>query len=120
MGKKILVVDDSMLMRVMVKDALTPNGFEVVGEATNGTEAVSKYNELKPDLVTMDITMGVKDGQEAARDILSADPKARIIMVTALGQEKMLLDCILMGVRDFVVKPFTIDRILSAVEKALA
>lgn len=119
MGKKVLVVDDSLLMRVMVKDALTPNGFEVVGEATNGAEAVSKYKELKPDLVTMDITMGVKDGQEAAREILSADPKARIIMVTAVGQEKILRDCISLGVRDFVVKPFTINRIMSAAEKAL-
>ena len=120
MGKRILVVDDSNLMRLMVKDALTPSGFEIVGEAKNGVEAVSKYNELKPDVVTMDITMEVKDGQEAAKDILAADPEARIIMVTAIGQEKTLLDCISLGVRDFVVKPFTVERIVSAVGKALA
>jgi two-component system chemotaxis response regulator CheY len=120
MGKRVLVVDDSNLMRVVVKDSLTPNGFEIVGEAKNGVEAVSKYEELKPDLVTMDITMEVKDGREAAREILAANPGARIIMVTALGQEKMLLDCISMGVRDFVTKPFTKERILSAVQKALA
>jgi two-component system, chemotaxis family, chemotaxis protein CheY len=119
MGKRVLVVDDSNLMRVMVKDALAPGGFEIVGEAKNGAEAVTKYSELKPDLVTMDITMEVKDGQEAAREILASDPNARIIMVTALGQEKMLLDCISIGVRDFVVKPFTPERIMSAAAKAL-
>jgi two-component system chemotaxis response regulator CheY len=85
MGRKILIVDDSMLMRVLVKDALASSGFEVVGEATNGAEAVSKYNELKPDLVTMDITMGVKDGQEAAREILSADPKRSYYHGNGLG-----------------------------------
>ena len=119
MGKRVLVVDDANFMRMVVKDTLMPSGFEIVGEATNGVEAVSKYNELKPDLVTMDITMKVKDGLEAAREIIAADPNARIVMVTALGQEKMLLDAIALGVRDFVVKPFTKQRIISAVEKAL-
>lgn len=119
MGKKVLVVDDANFMRTVVKDTLVPSGFEIVGEATNGVEAVGKYAKLKPDLVTMDITMKVKDGVEAAKEILAADPNARIVMVTALGQEKMLLDCIALGVRDFVVKPFTKARILSAVEKAL-
>jgi len=120
MGKRVLVVDDSSLMRVVVKDSLTPNGYEIAGEAKNGQEAVAKYEELKPDLVTMDITMEVKDGKEAAQEILAAHPEARIIMVTALGQEKMLLDCISIGVRDFVTKPFSRERILSAVAKALA
>ncbi len=119
MGKKVLVVDDANFMRTIVKDTLQPNGFEIVGEAANGAEAVTRYTELKPDIVTMDITMKVKDGLEAAREILAADPNARIVMVTALGQEKMLLDSISAGVRDFVVKPFTKERILSAVEKAL-
>ncbi len=97
MGKRILVVDDANFMRTIVKDTLTPGGFEIAGEATNGAEAVTKYTQLKPDLVTMDITMKVKDGLEAARDILAADPNARIVMVTALGQEKMLLDSIAAG-----------------------
>jgi len=119
MGRRVLVVDDANLMRMIVRDALSPKGFVVCGEATNGAEAVQKYQQLKPDLVTMDITMDVKDGLQAAREILSADPNARIVMVTALGQEKMLLDSIALGVRDFVVKPFTADRILSAVQKAL-
>jgi len=120
MAKRVLVVDDANFMRMVVKDSLEPVGFQIAGEATNGAEAVSRYNELKPDLVTMDITMKVKDGLEAAREILAADPNARIVMVTALGQEKMLLDSIALGVRDFVVKPFTTERIVSAVEKALA
>jgi len=119
MGKRVLVVDDANFMRMIVRDTLTPNGFEIAGEATNGAEAVAKYKQLKPDLVTMDITMKVKDGLQAAREILASDPNARIIMVTALGQEKMLLDSISLGVRDFVVKPFTKERIISAVEKAL-
>jgi two-component system chemotaxis response regulator CheY len=119
MGKRVLVVDDANFMRMIVKDTLTPSGFEIAGEATNGAEAVTKYAELRPDLVTMDITMKVKDGLDAARDILTADPNARIVMVTALGQEKMLLDAISAGVRDFVVKPFTSERILSAAQKAL-
>ena len=120
MAKRVLVVDDANFMRMVVKDSLEPVGFQIAGEATNGAEAVSRYNELKPDLVTMDITMKVKDGLEAAREILASDPNARIVMVTALGQEKMLLDSIALGVRDFVVKPFTTERIVSAVEKALA
>ena len=93
------MVDDANFMRTVVKDTLAPGGFEIAGEATNGVEAVNRYRELKPDLVTMD--------------------NARIVMVTALGQEKMLLDSIALGVRDFVVKPFTRERILSAAQKAL-
>ena len=120
MGKRILIVDDATFIRMMVKNILVPRGFEIAGEAANGIEAVKKYVELKPDLVTMDITMREKDGIEAAREIIQRDPDARIIMVTALGQEKMLLDSFRIGVRDFVVKPFAPERIISAVEKALA
>ena len=119
-GKKILIVDDAAFIRTMVKDILAPRGFEIVGEATNGNEAVQKYMELKPDLVTMDITMREKDGLEAAREILQKDPNARIIMVTALGQEQLLIESFKIGVKDFVVKPFEPERILSAVEKALS
>jgi len=120
MSKKILVVDDANFIRKMVKDILAPSGFEIVGEAMNGSEAVAMYNKLKPDLVTMDITMKEKDGLEAAKEILSRHPDARIIMVTALGQEKMLIESFKAGVKDFVVKPFKPERILSAVEKAFA
>ncbi len=118
MGKMVLVVDDANFMRMVVRDMLIPGGFEICG-ATNGIEAVTKYRQLKPDLVTMDITMREKDGLQASREILAADPNARIVMVTALGQQRVLLDCIALGVRDFVVKPFTKERIISAVEKAL-
>ena len=120
MVKRILVADDANFMRSIVKDALVPRGFQIAGEATNGIEAVTKYRELHPDLVTMDITMKEMNGLQAAGQILEEFPDARIVMVTALGQEKMLLDSIAIGVRDFVVKPFTTDRILSAVRKALA
>jgi two-component system, chemotaxis family, chemotaxis protein CheY len=119
MAKRVLVVDDASFMRAIVKDTLEPNGFQIVGEATNGAEAVSLYARLKPDLVMMDITLKAKDGLETAREVLAADPNARIVMVTALGQEKTLLDSIAMGVRDFVVKPFTSERIIAAVENAL-
>ena len=120
MGKKILIVDDANFMRMIVKDTLAPRGFEICGEAANGNEAVAKYQEMKPDLVTMDITMKEKDGLQAAKEILAADPNARIVMVTALGQEKMLMDSMAIGVKDFVVKPFKSERIISAVQKALA
>lgn len=119
MGKRILIVDDANFMRMIVKDTLIPQGFEICGEASNGNEAVRQYERLKPDLVTMDITMKEKDGLQAAREILSHHPDARIVMVTALGQEKVLMDCLSIGVKDFVVKPFEPQRILSAVKKAL-
>jgi two-component system chemotaxis response regulator CheY len=105
---------------MIVKDTLIPRGFEICGEAANGNEAVQQYLKLKPDLVTMDITMKEKDGLEAAREILAKDPQARIVMVTALGQEKMLMDCLSLGVKDFVVKPFEPQRIINAVQKALS
>lgn len=120
MGKRVLVVDDANFMRMIVKDTLAPEGFEICGEAVNGVEAVKQYESLNPDLVTMDITMKEKDGLEAAREILVRHPEARIVMVTALGQAKMLMDCMTIGVKDFVVKPFEKARIISAVQKALA
>jgi two-component system chemotaxis response regulator CheY len=120
MAKRILIVDDAAFIRIIVKNILVPRGFQIAGEATNGAEAVRMYHELKPDLVTMDITMNEKDGLEAARDIIQMDPNARIIMVTALGQEKMLIDSFKIGVKDFVVKPFKPERLITAVNKALA
>ncbi len=120
MRKRILIVDDANFMRMVVKDTLVPCGFEIVGEATNGNEAVAKYQQLRPDLVTMDITMKEKDGVAAAREILAKDPGARIVMVTALGQERMLMDCLTLGVKDFVIKPFEAERMVSAVRKALS
>lgn len=117
---KVLIVDDAKFMRTLVKDALVPNGHEIVGEAENGNEAVDLYKKLSPDLVTMDITMREKDGIEAAEDILKFDPQAKIIMVTALGQENLLTKAIKLGVKDFVVKPFPPERLQKAAEKALS
>ncbi|ADL07872.1 response regulator [Thermosediminibacter oceani] len=116
----ILIVDDAAFMRMMIKDILTKNGYEVAGEAENGAVAVEKYKELKPSLVVMDITMPEMDGIEAVRRIKSIDPDARIIMCSAMGQQAMVIDAIQAGARDFVVKPFQPDRVLEAVKKALS
>ncbi|MCL6631988.1 MAG: response regulator [Alicyclobacillus herbarius] len=120
MSKRILVVDDAAFMRMMIKDILTKNGYQVVGEATNGHEAVEKYQELRPDLVTLDITMPELDGIGALKKIRAFDPDARVIMCSAMGQQAMVIDAIQAGARDFVVKPFQADRVLEAVKKALA
>lgn len=119
MGKSVLIVDDAAFMRMMLKDILTKNGYAVVGEAENGTDAVEKYEELRPDLVTMDITMPEKDGITALKEILSVDPNAKIIMCSAMGQQAMVIDSIQAGAKDFIVKPFQPDRVLEAVAKAV-
>jgi two-component system, chemotaxis family, chemotaxis protein CheY len=117
---RILVVDDAAFMRKMVSDALTKGGHEVVGEAGNGDEAIVRFQELKPELTTLDITMPEKDGLSALREIVQLDPGARVIMCSALGQESKVLESIKLGAKDFVVKPFQADRVLEAVAKALA
>ena len=117
---RILIVDDAKFMRTLVRDALLPKGHEIVGEAENGNVAVEMYKRLKPDLVTMDITMREKDGIQAAEEILQMDSSAKIIMVTALGQENLLTKAIKLGVKDFVVKPFPPERLQKAAEKALS
>jgi two-component system, chemotaxis family, chemotaxis protein CheY len=120
MANRILVVDDAAFMRMMIKDILTKNGYEVVGEASDGAQAVEKYQELKPDLVTLDITMPEVDGIEALKRIRAVDPSARVIMCSAMGQQAMVIDAIQAGAKDFVVKPFQADRVLEAVRKALS
>ena len=117
---RVLVVDDAAFMRKMVTDALTKGGHEVVGEAGNGVEAIDRFQELKPDLTTLDITMPEKDGLAALKEIIELDPAARVIMCSALGQESKVLESIKLGAKDFVVKPFQADRVLDAVGKALA
>jgi two-component system, chemotaxis family, chemotaxis protein CheY len=117
-GKRVLIVDDANFIRVLLRSVLVPNGFEIVGEAKNGTEAVQLYRRLKPDVVTLDITMQEKDGLQAAREILIVDPEARIVMVSALGQRQLLIDAARVGIKDFVLKPFSPARILSAVHRA--
>ena len=120
MGKRILIVDDAAFMRMMIKDILGKNGFEVVGEADNGQKAVNLYFELKPDLVTMDITMPEMDGIAAVKEIKKKDPAAKVIMCSAMGQQMMVMEAIQAGARDFVVKPFQQERVLQALEKALS
>ena len=117
--KTILLVDDAAFMRVMLKDVLTKNGYHVIGEAENGVKAVEKFKELRPDLCILDITMPEMDGIEAAKCIKEIDSSALIIMCSAMGQQAMVLDAIQAGARDFIVKPFTADRVIEAVSKVL-
>lgn len=119
MAKNILIVDDAAFMRMMLKDILTKNGYNVIGEAENGKIAVSKYNELKPDLVTLDITMPEMDGISALKAIRQNDASAKIVMCSAMGQQAMVIDAIQSGARDFIVKPFQPDRVMEAVRKVL-
>ena len=117
---RVLVVDDAAFMRKMVSDALSGGGHEIVGEAGNGAEAVQQYAALKPDVMTLDITMPEKDGLAALAEIVAADPSARVVMCSALGQESKVLEAIKLGAKDFVVKPFQPARVIEAVGKALA
>jgi len=106
-------------MRMMIKDILTKNGYNVAGEAENGARAVEKYAELKPDLVLMDITMPEMDGIQALKKIKGADPSAVVIMCSAMGQQAMVIESIQAGAKDFIVKPFQADRVLEAVKKVI-
>lgn len=119
MANKILIVDDAAFMRMMIKDILTKNGYEVVGEAQDGSVAVEKYKELRPDLVTMDITMPEMDGISALKEIKKFDPNAKVIMCSAMGQQAMVIDAIQAGAKDFIVKPFQADRVIEAIKKTL-
>ncbi len=116
---KILVVDDAAFMRMMVKDALTKNGYSDIIEAPDGEAACALFQSEKPDLVIMDITMPNKTGIEALRDIKAMDSSAKIIMCSAMGQEAMVVEAIKLGALDFIVKPFKPDRIIQAVTKVL-
>jgi two-component system chemotaxis response regulator CheY len=116
---RVLVVDDAAFMRKLLSDALASGGHEVVGEAGNGIEAVERWQELRPELTTLDITMPEKDGLTALAEIIAIDPTARVVMCSALGQEGKVLEAVKLGARDFVVKPFQPARVLEAVGKAL-
>ena len=116
----VLIADDAAFMRMMIKNILTEAGYEIVGEAENGAVAVARYRELKPDLTTMDITMPEMDGLAALKEIRSGDPGARVVMCSAMGQQSMVIESIQAGARDFIVKPFQPDRVLEAIQKALA
>ncbi len=119
MSKRVLVVDDAAFMRMMVKDVLSKNGYEIVGEAENGQKAIEKYKELTPDLVIMDITMPEVDGIQAVKEIKAHDADAKIVMCSAMGQQAMVIESIQAGAKDFIVKPFQPDRVLEAVKKVI-
>ena len=119
MATRVLIVDDAAFMRMMVKDILSKNGYDVVGEAANGLQAIEKYQELRPDITTMDITMPELDGISAVKEIKKLDPNAKVIMCSAMGQQAMVIEAIQSGARDFIVKPFQPDRVLEAIRKAV-
>jgi len=118
MVKKVLVADDAAFMRITLKNILTKAGFEVE-EAVDGEDAVRKYKAVRPDIVTMDITMPNKDGLEAAQEIRQAYPDAAIVMCTALGQQNLVRKAVEIGIKDFIVKPFDSERVVNAINNAL-
>ena len=111
MGKRVLLVDDASFMRIKMKQVLDQLGHEVVGEAANGEEAITQYIQLKPDVVTMDITMPVMDGVTALRKIRQIDPNAVVVMISAMGQQSFVVDAVQAGAKDFIVKPFEVERV---------
>lgn len=115
--KKVLVVDDAAFVRAMLKRLIEDNGFVVSGEAENGEEALRAYRSLKPDLVIMDITMPLMDGLEATKRIVSIDPKAKIVIVSARGEKPMVIKAIEAGAQDFIVKPFEVPRVVKTLNK---
>ncbi|CAG7623634.1 response regulator [Paenibacillus allorhizosphaerae] len=119
MANRILIVDDAAFMRMMIRDILTKNGYEVCGEANDGAQAIEKFKELRPDLITMDITMPEMDGIHALKEIKKIDANAKVIMCSAMGQQAMVIDAIQAGAKDFIVKPFQADRVIEAIKKTL-
>ena len=119
MAKSILICDDAAFMRMMIKDILVKNGYNIAGEAENGVTAVEKYQETKPYLVLMDITMPEMDGIQALKKIKAIDANASVVMCSAMGQQAMVIESIQSGARDFIVKPFQPDRVIEAVKKAV-
>ena len=114
---KVLIVDDAAFMRISIKNMLTNNGYEIIGEAENGAVGVEMYKELKPDIVTMDITMPEMSGLDALKEIQKFDPQAKVVMVSAMGQETMVREAIMSGAKGFIVKPFKEEGIIAAIKK---
>ena len=119
MAQRVLVCDDAIFMRTMISDILTGAGYEVVGEAETGVQAIERYRNLRPDLVTMDIVMPDMGGIDAVRAIIKEDATAKILMCSAMGQQALVIEAIQAGARDFVVKPFQPSRVLEAVQRVL-
>lgn len=115
----VLIVDDALFMRVALGNMLKEWGFEIVGEATNGKQAIEKYRELQPDLVTMDLTMPVMSGLDAVKEIIPEFPDAKIIMITALGHQRLIVDAIEHGAKDFITKPFTREKLKSVIDNIM-
>jgi two-component system chemotaxis response regulator CheY len=120
MGAKVLIVDDALFMRNMLRNIFSESGFDIVGEAQNGNEAIEMYRGLKPDLVTMDIVMPEKNGIEALKEIMAADGGARIVICSALGQESLIMEALEAGARDFIVKPFKPPKVIEVAQKVLS
>ena len=119
-SQSVLICDDAIFMRTMLADILQQAGFDVVGEAETGSQAVARYRELRPDLVTMDIVMPDMGGIDAVREITKLDPAARILMCSAMGQQALVIEAIQAGAKDFVVKPFQPSRVLEAIQRVLS
>ncbi len=117
MGLKVLIVDDALFMRNMLREIFARAGFDVVGEAGDGVAAIEAYRRLKPDLVTMDIVMPLKSGVEALEEISREDPGACVVMCSALGQESLVIEAVRAGARDFIIKPFKEQRVLEVVRR---
>jgi len=119
LSRKIVIADDAAFMRMMLKNILVQGGYQVIGEAENGLKAIAKYIELKPDLITLDITMPEMDGITAAKEILKRDKKANVIMCSAMGQQAIVVEAIMSGAKDFIVKPFQSERVIEAIKKIM-
>ncbi len=119
MPQSVLVCDDAIFMRTMISDILQQSGYEIIGEAETGVQAIAKYKELRPDLVTMDIVMPDMGGIDAVREITRFDANARILMCSAMGQQALVVEAIQAGAKDFVVKPFQPSRVIEAVQRVL-
>ena len=119
MKARVLIADDASFMRQMIREIIEPEGYEVVGEATNGVEAIERYNDLNPDIVTMDIVMPKQSGLDAVKGILKQAPDAKVVMCSALGQESLVMEALQAGARDFIVKPFKADNVLATLAKTL-
>lgn len=117
MAKKVLIVDDAAFMRMTLRDILTKNGYEVAGEAETGEEALGKYDQLKPDLVTMDIVMLGEGGIKTVKEIIVKHPNAKVLMVSAMGQQALIVEAIQAGAKGFVIKPFKPETVLAEVQR---
>ena len=119
MSQRVLIVDDALFMRNLLRDIFSSLGWEVVGEAADGNDALQKYQDLQPDLVTMDIVMPERSGIDALQDILVKNPEAVVVMCSALGQESMVMEAIQHGAKDFIVKPFQAEQVLEVINRVL-